>query len=345
MSNVTMIENSTPKNPHSIPGKALWQKSLINLVTDPEELWALLDLPKDLLPDAKRVAQLFPLKVTREFIARMIPNHLDDPLLKQVLPIGLEEKIVPNYVADPLKEQLAAKVPGLLHKYQSRVLLVFSGACAIHCRYCFRREFPYEEHRLNLKSWQPALDYIKNNSDIHEVIFSGGDPLVVRDAFLKEFLQQLKEIPHVRRLRIHSRLPIVLPSRITPELLDLFDSKRFQWVMVIHSNHAQELDDSVADAVAKCRQTGMTVLNQTVLLKGINNNVQTLKALSERLFEMGVLPYYLHLLDPVAGASHFDMDEREAVQLHQALQAQLPGYLVPKLVREEAGKLSKSLIF
>ncbi|HKK15543.1 MAG TPA: KamA family radical SAM protein, partial [Gammaproteobacteria bacterium] len=231
--------------------------------------------------------------------------------------------------------------PGLLHKYHGRALLVVTGACAIHCRYCFRRHFPYAETNPSPDKWQNAINYLKNDKTVTEVILSGGDPLTLADHRLSELLQLLAGIPHLQRLRIHSRMPVVLPERVNRAFIELLSRYRLPVIMVVHANHARELDDNVAGAARRIRATGTLVLNQSVLLRGVNDNVSVLHALSVRLFELGILPYYLHMPDPVAGTAHFAVTEEEARQIMQELNAGLPGYLVPKLVREIAGENSK----
>ena len=319
-----------------------WQQALASIIRDPDELLRLLELDRNAMPQALAAAADFPLKVPRGFAARMQKGNWHDPLLQQVLPSNRELEVVPGYSADPLDEVAHNPVPGLIHKYHGRVLLIVSGGCAIHCRYCFRRHFPYEDNNPGKRQWQQALDYIRSDSSIEEVIFSGGDPLSASDRHLAELARAVDAIPHVTTLRIHSRMPVVLPERICADFLDWLLPLRLRKVMVIHSNHANELSDDVAAALAQLRSADVTLLNQTVLLKGINDNADTLTALSRQLHAAGVLPYYLHLLDRVAGAAHFDIDSSTAVRLIKALRGRLPGYLVPKLVKEEPGATSKT---
>jgi EF-P beta-lysylation protein EpmB len=284
----------------------------------------------------------FPLRVPRAFVARMRPGRADDPLLRQVLPVVAERLLrMPGFTLDPLAEAEANPVPGLIHKYRGRLLLIVNGHCAIHCRYCFRRHFPYAAQQASKGEWSRAFDYIARDDSIREVILSGGDPLSVPDRHLQWLISQVEAIPGVARLRIHSRLPVVIPQRITPALVAVLAGSRLQASLVIHANHAQELDDSVAAALWPLRRAGIVLLNQTVLLAGINDEVEALSALSERLFAIGVLPYYLHLLDQVAGAAHFAVSEARAQALREALRARLPGYLVPQFVREVAQAASK----
>lgn len=325
--------------------KLAWQEELANLVTDPQELLSLLDLDPDLLPAAKAAALAFPLKIPRNFLQRIQKGRLDDPLLKQILPIGAELHAHPQYSDDPLAEKEANPVPGLLHKYKSRVLVTLTSACAVHCRYCFRRHFPYAENNPGTRGWDDIRAYIETQPDVNEIILSGGDPLSVSDKLLRLFIDKMRTIPHVRRLRLHTRLPIVLPNRITDELVSALSSFSGDVVMVVHANHAQEIDETVVAAFSKLRMANIHLLNQSVLLKGVNDNAVTLNELSESLFSAGVLPYYLHVLDKVQGAAHFDLPLEKAKHLHAELMTKLPGYLVPRLACEEAGKLSKSLIF
>lgn len=319
-----------------------WQTALAQAVTDPQELLALLELGPEWLAAAQAASGLFPLRVPRGFVARMRRRDAQDPLLRQVLPLGEELMAADGYDSDPVGDLAAMAVPGVLHKYQGRVLLTATGACAVHCRYCFRRHFPYGEANASVDRWQSALAYITADSSIREVILSGGDPLTLSDRRLAELARALDGIRHVERLRLHTRLPVVLPERVTAELNAWLAASRLQKVVVIHANHAQELDDSVRQACARLRAVGVTLLNQTVLLKGVNDNAPALQALSEALFAVGVLPYYLHCLDRVQGAAHFDVSELRARELHAMLNAALPGYLVPRLVRELPGASGKT---
>lgn len=322
-----------------------WQTLLKEVVTDPAELLDKLELNPNLLPSAQRVAKLFPLRIPTSFLARMQKGDPKDPLLQQVLPLAAEEIISVGFSQDPLQERAVNPLPGLLHKYHGRVLLTLTGACAINCRYCFRRHFPYAENIPGGTAWQNILTYIKADTSISEVILSGGDPLLANDQYLRKCTDDLVEIAHVNILRIHSRLPIVLPERITTDFLNWFSNTRLQTILVTHSNHANELDDSVHCAIAKLRERKISVLNQTVLLKGINDNVEALVNLSQRLFSCGIFPYYLHLLDKVQGAAHFVVPEATAKRLMTALRERLPGYLVPKCVYEQGGALSKLPVF
>jgi EF-P beta-lysylation protein EpmB len=324
----------------------LWQSELKNGFSRLPDLLSFLDLSPEQFADPSAAIAEFSLRVPRGFAARMKKGDPADPLLLQVLPNQLE--MLPSaeggYYTDPLAESAKNPIPGLLHKYADRVLLVLTGSCAINCRYCFRRHFDYSDNQATRPAWEPMLTYIAANSQINEVILSGGDPLLLKDELLTELLARLSTIPHLKRLRIHSRIPVVLPSRITPKLLELFAHCRLQTVLVLHSNHAQEIDEAVVAMARRVQQQGITLLNQTVLLKGINDEVGLLAELSEALFAAGIIPYYLHLLDKVQGAAHFDLPLSRALELYQQLQARLSGYLVPRLVRETAGAPNKVLM-
>jgi EF-P beta-lysylation protein EpmB len=318
-----------------------WQTEMAEAVRDPRELLALLQLDPAWLEPAKRAAAMFPLRVPRAFLTRMAKGDPADPLLRQVLPLGAELQEVPGYSRDPVGDMPSVAAKGLLHKYQGRVLLITTGACGVHCRYCFRRHFPYAEETARADEWAEALAYLKGDTSINEVILSGGDPLSLSDERLAALVRALEGIPHIRRLRIHTRQPVVLPSRVDDSLVGWLKACRLQKVLVLHVYHAREIDAAVRTACAQLKETGATLLNQTVLLRGVNDSARVLSDLSEALFEAGVLPYYLNLLDPVAGAAHFDVPEAEALVLMTELRAQLPGYLVPRLVREVPGAPSK----
>lgn len=311
-------------------------------VRDPAELCRLLALPDDFAAAARAAAGQFPLFVPRGFIARMRPGDVNDPLLRQVLPIADEMAGVPGFVADPVDDDAATRQAGLLQKYHGRVLLVATGTCAIHCRYCFRRHFPYDENSRSLAEWQSAFDEIAADDSISEVILSGGDPLTLVDATLAAMAERLSEIPHLRRLRIHTRLPIVIPERVTDKLVDMLRESRLTPVVVVHANHANELDQQVAAAIAKLADAGVVLLNQAVLLADVNDSVEAQSALSERLIELRVLPYYLHQLDRVAGAAHFEAPVARGLEIIEKLRAILPGYAVPRYVQEVAGATSKT---
>ena len=330
----------SPPTPHPTlpwPDDA-WREDIAFSVTNLDELLRLAGVAARDVNAAP--AGPFPLRVPRPYIARMKCGDPNDPLLRQVLPSRFEWDAVPGYAQDPLAESAAVAGTGLLQKYASRVLLIATGACAVNCRYCFRRHFPYAEHRHDPNF--PALEIIRQDPSIHEVILSGGDPLMLRDSHLARLARAIGEIEHVRRLRIHTRLPVVIPRRVTNALIDTLHGMPQQVVIVLHFNHANELDDEVDAALAAL--SPFTLLNQSVVLQGVNNDAGTLANLSERLFAAGVLPYYLHLPDAVAGTAHFHVSEAEAKTLHQQLAARLPGYLVPRLVRETPGLPAKELL-
>lgn len=319
-----------------------WQRELAAAVRDPQELLRLLDLeetaPSPSLP--------FRLLVPHSYIARMQKGDWHDPLLRQVLPLDEELQPAAGFNHDPVGDRQAEVADGVLHKYHGRVLLVTTGACAIHCRYCFRRHFPYGASNPGKQAWRDALHYIRSHTDVHEVILSGGDPLTLSDERLASLLQPLGEMAHVTRIRFHSRLPVVLPARVDDAFIQLLKQTPQQTVMVIHSNHAQELAAAdVSQALARLHDAGVTLLNQAVLLRGVNDSVQAQAELGESLFAHRVMPYYLHLLDRVAGAAHFEVPEQEAIRLLENLRARLPGFLAPKLVREIAGERAKTPVF
>lgn len=319
-----------------------WQDELKDLIQDPLTLIDLLQLDHQWLEPAERATRTFPLRATRSFVSRIRKGDPDDPLLLQIMPLGAELQAQPGYERDPLQEHQFNPVPGLVHKYRSRVLLVAATQCAINCRYCFRRHFPYEDHQLSRPEWQTALDYVRQAPEVNEVILSGGDPLSLSDRQIAWLVEAIAGIPHITRVRIHSRYPVILPSRITEGLIDAITGTRLKPVLVIHCNHPQEIDASVREALANLTQHHITLLNQTVLLKKINDNSRILATLSETLFTAGVLPYYLHLLDKVEGATHFAVDDCQARTLYGELLTLLPGYLVPKLVREIPHQASKT---
>ncbi len=278
----------------------------------------------------------FPVRVPEPFVTRMVPGDPHDPLLRQVLAVADERHAMPGFVKDPLDE-LEGPMPGVLHKYRSRVLVIYRGGCAINCRYCFRRHFPYQENTLTARDIDGLVSYLKAHPEVNEVILSGGDPLMADDQALSGLFVRLESVSSIHRLRIHTRLPIVIPERVTDLLCQAIATTALPVVMVLHSNHANEIDQSVMDAVSQLRVVCRSVLNQSVILKGINDSADALIALSERLFEAGIDPYYLNVLDRVSGAHHFDVSDLEVAALHQALLNALPGYLVPKLVREVPG--------
>ncbi|OOF85351.1 EF-P beta-lysylation protein EpmB [Rodentibacter ratti] len=320
-----------------------WLTILKNAISDPQVLLKTLDLPEKNFEQALNARKLFALRVPQPFIAKMEKGNPNDPLFLQVMCSDLEFVQAEGFSTDPLEEKNANAVPNILHKYKNRLLFMVKGGCAVNCRYCFRRHFPYEENPGNKKSWQQALDYIAEHTEIEEVIFSGGDPLMAKDHELEWLIKRLENLPHLQRLRIHTRLPVVIPPRITDEFCEILAKSRLQTVMVTHINHPNEIDDLLAYAMKKLRHAGITLLNQSVLLKGINDDARALKNLSDKLFQIGILPYYLHLLDKVQGASHFLVDDRQAMAIYKTLQSLTSGYLVPKLAREIAGEPNKTL--
>ncbi|WP_120430195.1 EF-P beta-lysylation protein EpmB [Acinetobacter baylyi] len=323
-----------------------WQSQLSDLIIDPFELLDQLDISSEqLLSGAILASDTFKLRVPRAFVNKMQKADPFDPLLLQVLPHHLELEDHPEFVTDPLGEEEANQLPGLLHKYQSRFLLTLTGACAVHCRYCFRRHFPYQENLPKNNDWPQIQNYIQQHPLINEVILSGGDPLTLTNHKLKIWIERLESLPQVKILRIHSRVPIVIPNRIDEELLSLLENSRLRIIMVVHSNHAAELDDFTCNQLHKLSLRNVTVFNQAVLLKGVNDSAQTLIELSQRLFDARVMPYYLHVLDKVKGAQHFDLESSKVDSLYKEVLAGLPGYLVPKLVREIAGEKNKTPLF
>ncbi|WP_284088850.1 EF-P beta-lysylation protein EpmB [Acinetobacter pittii] len=323
-----------------------WQSQLSDLITDPSELLSLLELSSEqLLSGAILASEKFKLRVPRAFVGKMNTKNPLDPLLLQVLPHHLELEEHPEFVTDPLGEEAANQLPGVLHKYKSRFLLTLTGACAVHCRYCFRRHFPYQENLPKNEDWLNIKNYIEANPNINEIILSGGDPLTLSNRKLALWLERLSSLKQIEILRIHSRVPIVIPNRIDEELISLLKNSRLRIVLVVHSNHASELDDFTCSKLLQLSDHHITVLNQAVLLKGVNDSAQTLIDLSYRLFEARVMPYYLHVLDKVKGAQHFDLESSKIDDIYRDVLANLPGYLVPKLVREIAGEKNKTPLF
>lgn len=321
-----------------------WRTELKRAVRDPAQLLSILHLPASLLPAAEAAAEDFPLFAPWSYIGRMTPGKLDDPLLRQVLPLAEELTEAPGFTRDAVGDSAATKSAGLLQKYQGRALLITTGACAVHCRYCFRRHFPYSTAPKSVDDWEPALDLLRADESIDEVLLSGGDPLTLVDSTLAELARRLAVIPHLKRLRIHSRLPVLIPQRVTSELLAWLRGTRLAPIMVIHANHAQEIDDSVAVALARLVDAGIPVLNQTVLLRGVNDRTPALVDLSRRLINLRVMPYYLHQLDRVAGAAHFEVDPRQGLELIAEMRHYLPGYAVPRYVHEIAGEGHKHVL-
>jgi len=320
----------------------IWRSELQQAIRTSTQLLQYVKVQSDFASDSEP----FPVRVPRGFADRMVPGDENDPLLRQVLATTHEQVDMPGFVQDPLEEDsnsnLIHPAPGLLHKYHGRALLSTTGACAINCRYCFRRHFPYAEHQQSRH--EKALAALQHDDSIEEIILSGGDPLLLDDRALQRLVDSLAQISHLQRLRIHTRIPIVLPSRITRALVEMLAASRLDVVVVIHSNHAQELDAATARSLAALHKTGIHLLNQAVLLKGVNDNLPAQIALAKALFSQRVLPYYLHLPDRVAGTAHFFINDHDALNLHRSMQAHLPGYLVAKLVREQAGERSKTIV-
>jgi EF-P beta-lysylation protein EpmB len=321
--------------------RPFWQQLLSQGIRSSDELLALLEIDPAETGIQPPYGE-FPLRVPRGFANRMTRGDSHDPLLLQVLPTAIESKETPGYDCDPLDELCAMPAPGLLHKYRGRALLTVTGACAIHCRYCFRRHFPYGDANPVNGNLQESLHYLRQHADIHEIILSGGDPLMLSDARLQSLAEQLAGVPQLQTLRIHTRLPIVLPERVDQGLLEWIGRQHLQIVIVVHCNHPNEIDMSVTTALQRLRAAGATLLNQSVLLHGINDDAAILIRLSESLFAAGVLPYYLHLLDKVQGAAHFAVDPETAKEIHATTRAALPGYLVPRLVQDIPGQPGKT---
>jgi EF-P beta-lysylation protein EpmB len=343
---MTILSTSSPAvRPRiAVPRYDSWHEAFKDAVRDAEELQRLLDLPMEFVETFRAGGQDFPLFVPRGFVARMRPADLADPLLRQVLPMREEWESANGFVNDPVADHAAVRKPGLLQKYHGRALLITTGTCAVHCRYCFRRHFPYADAPRSLHHWQPALDAIADDGSLHEVILSGGDPLSLVDGALDALIDELAAIDHLQRLRIHTRLPIMIPERVTDGLIALLRRHRLTPIMVLHANHANELDAHVAAAVAKLADGGIMLLNQAVLLAGVNDSLEAQLSLCERLVDLRVSPYYLHQLDPVAGAAHFQVPLTIGRQIIQELRARLPGYAVPRYVREVPGEMNKVLL-
>ncbi|WP_305420498.1 EF-P beta-lysylation protein EpmB [Photobacterium leiognathi] len=318
-----------------------WLNDLSNAISDPFTLLKLLKIDPTPWENGLAARKLFALRVPLSFVDKMEIGNPYDPLLRQVLPLAQEFEVHQGYSVDPLEEQ-QNEIPGLLHKYHNRVLLIVKGGCAVNCRYCFRRHFPYSDNKGNKRQWQQSLEYIAAHPEINEVILSGGDPLMAKDHELQWLIEHIAAISHIKRLRIHSRLPVVIPNRITDALCQILTETRLQTILVTHINHANEIDDALKTSMQKLKQANVTLLNQGVLLKGVNDSVAALTDLSETLFDAGIQPYYLHVLDRVQGAAHFMVDDEIARQLMAGLITKVSGYLVPKLTREIGGRASKT---
>lgn len=343
MKNITNPDQDYPQVRQTAPSRrpprsGTWKHELARAIRDPAELLSVLELPESLLPGALRAARQFPLVAPRGFVNRMRPGDPRDPLLLQVLPLAEEEIEEPGTFLDPLEEARATLGPGVLQKYHGRALLVTTGVCAIHCRYCFRRHHPYEDSPRGLEAWEAPLESLRERPEITEVILSGGDPLSLTDESLAGLIERIERIPQVRRLRLHTRLPVVIPERVTGKLVELLEETRLRAVVVLHVNHARELDASCREALGRLARAGRPLLNQAVLLRGINDDEDRLAELSESLVDAAVIPYYLHQMDPVRGAGHFHVPPERGLELIEALRRRLPGYAVPRFVREDPGE-------
>ena len=321
---------------------ASWQRA--PHVTRTEELLQWLDLDPGLPQLQLERLRQFPLRVPLAFVRRMRKGDARDPLFLQVWPSREEANDQPGFGLDAVGDLAALRPGGVIHKYHGRALLIATSACAVHCRYCFRRHFPYAEAAAAHNQWSEALAQLRSDPSISEVILSGGDPLSLPDERLAALAEGLEKIPHIRRLRLHTRTAVVLPERIDRHLLGWLQASPLQKVVVLHVNHANELDEEAVEAIARLRTTGATLLNQSVLLNGVNDTTSALAELSERLFAAGVLPYYLHMLDRVQGTGQFEVNELSATELMRQLSGRLPGYLVPRLARERAGAPAKTLL-
>ncbi|MDE1264093.1 EF-P beta-lysylation protein EpmB [Vibrio aestuarianus] len=318
-----------------------WLQQLTNAISNPADLLQILEIDPSLWQNGFEARKLFALRVPQSFVERMEKGNPYDPLLRQVLPLSEEFEWHQGYSTDPLEEQNNA-IPGLLHKYKNRALMIVKGGCAVNCRYCFRRHFPYQENKGSKTVWQQSLDYIAAHPELNEVILSGGDPLMAKDHELKWLIDAISQIPHIKRLRIHSRLPVVIPARITDSLCELLQDTRLQVILVTHINHANEISLELKQQMSRLRAINVTLLNQGVLLKGVNDNIKAQVELSETLFDAGILPYYLHVLDKVQGAAHFFVSDQQAKDIMAGVIEQVSGYLVPKLTREIGGRSSKT---
>lgn len=314
--------------------KQQWQIDLASAFTTLDKLLNHCNIEESQLNISHEAAKQFRLFVTKSWADRIEKGNINDPLLRQVLPVTDELEAKPGYNIDPLDEKKQSPVAGLIHKYNGRALVTLAGQCAINCRYCFRRNFPYSSNQFNKKNWEAILEYLKDTPSIYEVILSGGDPLILPDKILHQVNQDLSNIPSIKYLRVHSRIPIALPSRITPDMINIFTVTKLKTTFVVHTNCAQEINTEVAASLKKLRKAGIHLLNQSVLLAGINDNHEALVELSHKLFECGASPYYLHRLDKVLGSSHFYINKEKEADIYKKLLATLPGYLVPKLVTE-----------
>ncbi|CAE6923714.1 EF-P beta-lysylation protein EpmB [Vibrio sp. B1FLJ16] len=318
-----------------------WLKQLANGISDPAKLLEILEIDPSPWQDGFAARKLFAQRVPQSFVDRMEKGNPNDPLLRQVLPLSEEFEVHAGYSNDPLEEQ-DNDIPGLLHKYRNRALMIVKGGCAVNCRYCFRRHFPYQDNKSGKQAWTQSLEYMAQQPDLNEVIFSGGDPLMAKDDEIQWLIERIAQIPHIKRLRIHSRLPVVIPARITDALCQMLSASRLQVVLVTHINHANEINPELTTQLFKLKQAGVTLLNQSVLLKGVNDSEDAQVALSDALFDAGILPYYLHVLDKVQGAAHYFVGDQEAKEIMRGVITRVSGYLVPKLTREIGGRPSKT---
>lgn len=324
-----------------------WLKQLSDVITDCKELLRILEIDVkkyNLFPDISK-KEIFPCRVPRTFVQRMTKKNPNDPLFLQIF-INIKEFDYSNanYKKNPLKEDKNIVVPGLIHKYKNRALLITKNSCAINCRYCFRRYFPYAENKGDKKNWKNAIDYLKKNKKINEIILSGGDPLMAKDHEIKWLIEHLEYVDHIQRVRIHTRLPVVIPSRITHNLCKILKSSRFKIILVTHINHYQEFDNFLSEAINKLKESNIILLNQSVLLKNINNDANILENLSNKLIENNIIPYYLHILDKVQGTSHFYVSVKEAKKIFKKLSTMVSGYMLPKLVIDTPNSLSKHIL-
>ena len=327
-------------------GSALdsWQKIVQQAIRDPDELKRRLDLPVADDPRIANANQRFSTFVPQPWLERIRPGDPRDPLLLQTLPVAEETRELPGFSADPVGDLPATVAPGLIHKYPGRALVVTNGDCAIHCRYCFRRQFPYQTSPRSEGAFDQVLQTIRGDASIEEVILSGGDPLMMSDRRLAARLDMIGRIAHVRRIRLHTRLPVVIPQRVTPELSGILAESPRPVVAVMHVNHPRELDEAVNTAFRRLTDAGVILLNQTVLLAGINDDVEVLAELSQQLVQFRCLPYYLHQLDRVRGAAHFEVPVARGRELVDQLRGRLPGYAVPRYVCEVAGDPAKRIL-
>jgi EF-P beta-lysylation protein EpmB len=340
----TALANGVDESrPQQAADRPAWQRALQGAIRDVDELLAALQLSREDVPQLDAESP-FPLLVPREFVAKMQVGNPQDPLLLQVLPVAQEREQQVGFVDDPVGDRDVQTASGMLQKYPGRVLLIATGMCAVHCRYCFRRHYPYDASPKSQAAWSEAFEGIARDASIEEVIFSGGDPLSLGNGRLSQWMDQLESIPHVQRLRWHTRFPVVLPSRIDETLCERIGQSRLSMWMVLHINHPHEIDSELRAAIARLKRSGVSMLNQAVLLRGINDSLELQRALCRDLVNAGVQPYYLHQLDPVAGAAHFQCDPQLGETLVRALREELSGYAVPRFVQEIPGRQSKTLL-